>query len=59
MPAPKGNKHAQKGVHSRDAMITVRIDTLTKSQAREHAESLNLSLSDWIVRLIKSDMGIK
>lgn len=58
MGAPAGNQYAKRPTR-RDTQITIRISSRLKSQFQEHCESIGTSLSDWLIRLAKTDLNIK
>ena len=57
----KTNKEAVKDYHKKLTVITIRIpqsDTDYKAQIQKRAEELNLSMNEYILRLIENDMNI-
>ena len=57
MPAPPGNQHAKKE-KPKSASVNIRIEPQLKSQAQEQAERIGLTLSEYVVRCVRSDLGI-
>ena len=57
MPAPKGNQHAKKD-NPKSASINIRVEPYLKGQAQGHAERIKITLSEYIERLLKQDLGL-
>lgn len=58
-PAPKGNRNAAKE-KTKDSFLHIRIERELLNEATEHARGdLGITLSAYVVRLLKSDLGLE